>query len=189
MKALSQNLIASLLCISLCWSNQVQAWIGGNPMGSVTLVILFDYACPHCHATAITLEKLLQREAELRVIYRPVAVLGSNLAARAVLAAAQQQKAQALHRWILTKGQMATASQILKAATKMGIDTNQLKYAMFSKSVSAELKSNTTILLDTSSTAVPVIMIGQSNARQVAFKHQGELSIQELETIIYQLTR
>lgn len=189
MKALGRNIIASLLCVSFFWHNQAQAWIAGNPSGRVTLVILFDYACPHCQATAKIIDELIQSETELRVLYRPVAVLGSDIAARAVLAAGQQQKSSALHQWTLLNRQNFTSSSVSKAAEQTNIDFKQLAQTMFSKGITDELKVNKDMLLATSSNAVPVILVGRSGEQQAAFKYQGEISKEQLKNIIDQLAR
>ena len=71
----------------------------GNLQGNVTLVEFFDYQCSHCKAAAQTVTQLLQKNPNLKVIYKEFPIFGetSSLAAQAALAANIKGQYKAFH--------------------------------------------------------------------------------------------
>ncbi len=47
----------------------------GNPKGDVTLVEYYDYNCGYCRASLPTLDKLVQADPKLRIVFREMPVL------------------------------------------------------------------------------------------------------------------
>lgn len=94
------------------------AW-AGNPRGSATLTIFFDYACGYCRASLPDIERLLKEDKDLRIVFRELPILSedSELAARASLAAAKQGKFKAFHDALYAAGRpsAATIAQVQKA--------------------------------------------------------------------------
>ena len=50
----------------------------GAAKPDVTLVEFFDYACPYCKASNPTVDRLLQEDKGLRVVYRELPILGPD---------------------------------------------------------------------------------------------------------------
>src|SRR4029450_13516665 len=71
----------------------------GAAKPEVTLVELFDYACPYCKASNPHVDRLLKEDKGLRVVYRELPILGpdSVAAARVSLAASKAGKFAAYH--------------------------------------------------------------------------------------------
>jgi thiol-disulfide isomerase/thioredoxin len=67
----------------------------GAAKPEVTLVEFFDYACPYCKASNPAVDRLLQEQKGLRVVYRELPILGpdSVTAARLSLAASRAGRA------------------------------------------------------------------------------------------------
>lgn len=95
----------------------------GNPDGDVTLVEFFDYNCGYCRASLPTIERLVESDPKLRVVFRELPILAeeSRDAARASLAAAAQGRFAAFHEALYAAGPVSAAS-IAAAARRAGVD-------------------------------------------------------------------
>ncbi|SEL33929.1 Protein-disulfide isomerase [Sphingomonas palmae] len=102
------------------------AWIG-NPKGDVTLVEYYDYNCGFCRATLPVLQKLVDQDPKLRIVFKELPVLSaeSRVAARAALAAAQQNKFKPFHDALYAAGPVSDAT-IAEAARTSGVDLSRL---------------------------------------------------------------
>ena len=79
------------------------ASVAGNPNGDITVVEFFDYNCGYCKRGLPELQKLIENDKRVRVVFKELPILskGSEEAARVALAAKRQGKYwefhQALH--------------------------------------------------------------------------------------------
>ena len=73
--------------------------VAGNPNGSITLVEFFDYQCVMCWRAYKGVEKLMDKNKNLRVVFRFLPIFGkaSIYAAKVYLAAAKQGKYATFH--------------------------------------------------------------------------------------------
>jgi protein-disulfide isomerase len=90
----------------------------GAAKPEVTLVEFFDYACPYCKASNPAVDRLLQEDKGLRVVYRELPILGpdSVTAARLSLEASKIGRFAQFHDALWAAGRpapetMATAAQ------------------------------------------------------------------------------
>ncbi|MDP3560323.1 MAG: DsbA family protein [Legionellaceae bacterium] len=113
----------------------------GNPKGKVTLVEFFDYQCIHCKKMAPTLENLVAKNKDLRVIYKEFPIFGksSEVASRAALAAAMQGKYLALHDALIKDDKHLSDKSVMDLAQKAGLNMEQLKKDMNGKTVTDQL--------------------------------------------------
>jgi protein-disulfide isomerase len=116
----------------------------GNPKGNVTIVEFFDYQCIHCKKMAPTMDSLIKKDRDLRVIYKEFPIFGqsSDTASRAALAAAMQGKYMAMHEALLKIENRLDEKQIMDTAKSVGLDVTKLKTDMNSKEVSDILTAN-----------------------------------------------
>jgi len=116
----------------------------GNPKGNVTLVEFFDYQCVHCKKMSPVINELVQKEDNLRVIFKEFPIFGksSDLASRAALAAGMQGKYKAMHEALIKQEQRLNEKVIMEAAKSVGLDMDKLKKDMDSKEVKATLEEN-----------------------------------------------
>jgi len=116
----------------------------GNPKGNVTLVEFFDYQCVHCKKMAPVVESLLEKDKNLRVIYKEFPIFGktSEVASRAALAAAMQGKYKEFHEVLIVKEKRLSDKEIFSVAKKVGLNVKQLKKDMQSKQVTDTLAEN-----------------------------------------------
>src|SRR5206468_8650349 len=95
----------------------------GAAKPDVTLVEFFDYACPYCKASNPSVERLLNENTGLRVVYRELPILGpdSVAAARLSLEASKAGRFAQFHDTLWATGRPAPDTNA-KAAAAAGID-------------------------------------------------------------------
>ena len=121
---------------------QGDAPVLGNPGGDITLTEFFDYNCPFCRQTVPVLQRLIQGDPHLRVVFRewPIFGEGSLFAARASLAALQQGKYWQFHAALMQIRGRAEEASVLRTAGKVGLDSARLRKDMESEKVLAHIE-------------------------------------------------
>ncbi len=116
----------------------------GNPKGSVTIVEFFDYQCIHCKKMSPTIDSLIKKDSDLRVIYKEFPIFGksSEMASRAALAAGMQGKYQPMHQALLKIEKRLDDQLVMDTAKSLGLNVDKLKKDMDSKEVSDILDAN-----------------------------------------------
>ncbi len=106
--------------------------VEGNPKGDVTVVEFFDYNCPYCRKGFKTLEKVMEEDKNLRVVFKQFPIFGnaSLTAARAALASKKQGKYFAYHKALLEADGRITDLSVFTIAQKVGLDIDRLKNDM-----------------------------------------------------------
>jgi len=139
--------------------------VGGNAEGDVTIVEFFDYECPFCKALAPDLAKVVAEDKHVRVVYKEFPILGegSQIAAKAALAATRQGKFQPLHDALLadkTPEHQLKEEHILALAQAAGIDVERLKQDMASAEVSARIAATMGLARDLGIHGTPGMLVG-----------------------------
>lgn len=118
--------------------------VQGNKEGSVTIVEFFDYQCIHCKKMQAVLNNLVDKNKELRVIYKEFPIFGksSELASQVALAAAMQGKYQEMHEALMNIDQRLDENIIMESAKSIGLNLDKLKTDMQSTVVSDALSEN-----------------------------------------------
>ncbi len=121
--------------------------IAGNPKGKITIVEFFDYQCGHCRTAADDLNALVERNKDIRIIYKAFPIFGdmSQLASKVAMAANQQGKFQATHDALMDIIPPFTKEKIMGAAKEAGVNMKKLKKALADTSFDAEFKQNYTL--------------------------------------------
>jgi len=117
--------------------------VAGNPKGDITIVEFFDYNCGYCKRAFSDIAKLVDKDAQVKLVLKELPILskGSEEAARVALAAKAQGKYWEVHRELINMRGRADAQTALKAAEKVkGIDMAKLKAAIESEPVNEEIK-------------------------------------------------
>ena len=104
----------------------------GNPQGDVTVVEFFDYHCPYCKAMTDGVFDIINSDGKVRYVMKELPVLGpeSVYAARAAIAARNQQKYEELHRALMHIKGPLNEQTVMRAAAEVGINTDKLKKDM-----------------------------------------------------------
>ncbi len=136
--------------------------VAGNPQGRVTIVEFFDYQCGYCKRQEGELRKLLQTDADVRLVYKDLPILGppSVFAARAALAARKQGKHDALHDVLMATDEPLTEEVVLKVAGQSGLDIAQLTKDMADPSVSEALDRNFRLQRALKIEGTPALIVG-----------------------------
>jgi protein-disulfide isomerase len=115
--------------------------VAGDPNGDITVVEFFDYNCGYCKRGLPQIQKLIESDKKVRVVFKELPILskGSDETARAALAAKRQGKYWEFHQAMLNAKGQANEASSLKAAEGLSLDMAKFKADMASDGVKAEL--------------------------------------------------
>lgn len=142
----------------------------------VTIVEFLDYNCGYCRASYNQLQNLLQKDKNLRVIYKEFPILHetSLLAARAALAAAKQGKYKPFHAHLMQSRGSINKTRISQIANKLNVDTERLFADMQADNITAKIKANYALAKQLNINGTPTFIIGESLIG-------GSISLQEMQ--------
>ena len=158
--------------------------IMGDPNGKITLVEFYDYQCPHCKNMAPIIAVLIKNNRNLRVIYRPIAVLNtlSTLEATSALVAEKHSSFYNIHKMFMTN-EISSPKQLLQLTKMLNISLASLQHEMQSQVIQDELQENTQLFYNLGTSHIPLILIG--NKHQILWMHSGEVSYEVLQHEIH----
>ena len=153
----------------------------GNPDGDVTIVEFFDYNCVHCRRSSRVLHDLLEADDQIRVVLRewPILGEGSRFAARASLAAGQQDQYQAFHRALMDLPGEATEASVISTARTLGLDVSKLRRDMAAPEVDAHLERSDQLARALRLTGTPAFVVGNTLV-------PGFTSLERLQDLVQQ---
>lgn len=143
----------------------------GNLKGNVTLVEFFDYQCGHCREMVSTINEAISNNKQLRVVLKAFPIFGasSELATKAALAAAKQDKFAAMHD-ALMKATDYSRDNIMQLASNVGLDRNKFEADLDSKDVQQKLADNQALAKQLKIYFTPVLVIANTDAKPEAMK-------------------
>lgn len=129
----------------------------GAAQPAVTLVEFYDYACGYCRQAKPDIDRLIQENDDLRVVYRELPVLGEDSvrAARASLAASQAGRFSQFHERLYALGQPNDAN-VDAALAAVGLDPAAIDNPAFE----AELQKNFELANALGASGTPLFVIG-----------------------------
>lgn len=157
----------------------------GNKEATATVVEFFDYQCGHCHQMAPIVEKLVSADKTVRVIFKELPIFGgmSQMAAKAALAAAKQNKYYALHNLLFSANGPLTQDKIMAFAKKAGLNIPELKKDMDSPEIAKQIQSNFQLAQSLKVMGTPTFVI--ANKAQDKFRFiPGATSMNNLQAQI-----
>lgn len=137
------------------------AWAGAEN-GDVTLVMFTDYACGYCRTSLPDIDRLLAEDPKLKVVWREIPILGpgSEIAAKASLAAAQQGAFREFHQRMFATGQ-PDGDKVSAVLRSMKLDLRRVQADLDSPTVMAELRKNIELAQRVDeSLATPTFVVG-----------------------------
>ncbi|MDX2027427.1 MAG: DsbA family protein [Alphaproteobacteria bacterium] len=136
--------------------------VGGNPKGDVTVVEFYDYQCGYCKMAQDAVEKLLQDDKNVKLLYKDFPILGpvSIEASKASLAAARQGKFVKFHDALMDVKDRLTSELILKTAKDVGLDTDKLKKDMEDEAINKALQANLELGRSIGVRGTPMFIVG-----------------------------
>jgi protein-disulfide isomerase len=129
----------------------------GAAKPEVTLVEFFDYACPYCKASNPAVDRLLQEDKGLRVVYRELPILGpdSLTAARLSLEASKLGRFTRFHDTLWAAGRPSPETNA-QAASAAGIAPQPAP----DPAIELELNANMKLAGQLGATGTPLFVIG-----------------------------
>ena len=106
--------------------------IMGNPDGKLTIYTFSDYNCGYCKRMLKTLQTLIAKNADLRLVIKEFPILNqlSVTAAKAGIAAQRQNKFESFHIGMMNYRGQVTQQSIMNVAKEANIDLDQLRQDM-----------------------------------------------------------
>lgn len=153
----------------------------GNPDGDVTVVEFFDYNCPYCKRAADIVDQLLEKDQNVRLVYRewPILSEGSMFAARAALASRQQGKYAQMHKALMSTRRV-DENVTLRVAEELGLDLERLKTDMQAPEVEAHIRLSIELAQGLNINGTPTYVIGDAVA-------PGLIQLDRFATLIKQV--
>lgn len=141
--------------------NDADSPTGGNPDGDLTIVAFFDYNCGYCKTNLPMVRALVNRDKNVRVIYKELPILGpqSEKAALAALAAHRQGKYEAFHE-ALFAGRGISDASIKAISDRLGLDYAQLTKDMADPKIAAVVDRNKALAHALGIDGTPAYIIG-----------------------------
>lgn len=179
-KQFEQNLVKSKDDL---W-NDGFSHVAGNPDADVTIVEFFDYNCGYCRRALPTVLKLLEKDKNIRVVFKEWPIQGpdSIVAARASMAATKQGKFMELHEALMNSSEAVTEATVMKSAAQVGIDVAQLQKDMQTPELDEMLARNSSLAQALGITGTPAFVVGDQLIPGAAPIDQFEAVIEEVRT-------
>jgi protein-disulfide isomerase len=138
--------------------------IGGNPSGDVTIVYFFDYNCGHCRKANATLEELIKKDDNVRVLYKEMPILGESSYKIAEIALAvyviEPSKYLNFHNQIM-KLDIPNDKEIKKVLVSLNIDQKHLDEALKDPSIKRELTQVSSLASEIGIRGTPAFLVGE----------------------------
>jgi protein-disulfide isomerase len=140
--------------------------VAGNPDGDVTVVEFFDYNCPYCRRAGDEIAALKAADPDVRVVYRewPILGEGSDIAARAALAAREQGLYQEMHEALMAARGRLDERSVMQIAAGVGLDLDMLRSDMSAPAVQAHIDGSMELARALGFTGTPSFVIGEERA-------------------------
>ncbi len=142
--------------------------IMGNPDGDVTLVEFFDYNCGYCKRAMDDLERLIEDDANLRVVMKEFPVLGpQSVEAAAVSIIVNEMKPEIygeFHDRLLATEGPADGEIALTIAADMGLPRDEIAGKLRSDTVRSAMQESYDIAKALGLSGTPSYVIGENVA-------------------------
>ncbi len=136
--------------------------VKGNPQGRVTIVEFFDVRCGYCKQLHPTMEQLLQRERDVRLVLKDLPILGPNsvIAARALIAAQRQNQYAGLYDALMRLREEPSEPVLRREAERLRLDWPRLRRDMDDPATQARIERNVALARRLDIQGTPAMVIG-----------------------------
>ena len=136
----------------------------GNPEGDITIVEFFDYNCGYCKRALPDIQKVVESDKNVRVVFKEMPILGptSKIAALWALAAHNQDKYFDFHIALMEHRGPKDEAQMEKLAEKTGLDIEQMKKDIASGELEKELQKVLDVAREIGVSGTPAFIVGSS---------------------------
>jgi protein-disulfide isomerase len=138
------------------------AYTVGNPKADVTIVEFFDYNCGYCKKAFEEVNKLIEEDKNVKVVFFEMPILGpqSTEAAKWSAAAAAQGKYFDFHRALMSFQGPKTDENLAKLAKDAGLDVDKAKAAKDSPDIMKGIEANIQKAQELGFSGTPGFIIG-----------------------------
>ncbi|NDG48281.1 MAG: DsbA family protein [Rhodospirillales bacterium] len=138
--------------------------VRGNAGGAITIVEFFDARCGYCRAMHATLEEMLRRNRDVRLVLKDMPILGPNslLASRALLAAQRQGRYLPLHDALMRLREEVNEAVLRREAERLGLDWPRLRREMDEPAITRRIEANLALARALDIQGTPALVIGDS---------------------------
>ena len=142
-----------------------EAPTAGDPAGDVTIVAFLDYNCPFCKKSTPDLERIIETDGHIRLVYKDWPILGETSVYGAQLALAanfQGRYGHAHHALMTMSGGRNSKERMFQAVKASGVDMERVNSDLASKGdvIGALLKRNLAQADSLGLEGTPVYLIG-----------------------------
>lgn len=133
-----------------------------NP--EVTLIAVMDYRCPYCRKIEPILQDVINRNPDVRIIYRvlPIFKESSLREAKLAMAAGKQGKFKEMHERLIVRENPVTNEVVETYIQELGLNKDQLHEDMASWQASKELLDTVSAASELGVTGTPSLLIGRT---------------------------
>lgn len=133
----------------------------GPQDAKVTVVEFFDYSCGYCHRLFPELKSVIEANADVKFVFKPLTFLGdvSVTAAKASLAAAKQGKFAEVHNALFGSNDRLTNEKIRAIAEEKGLDMDKFDADVKSEEISQYLGKVSNLANKIQVNGVPVLFV------------------------------
>ena len=138
--------------------------VAGNPEGKISVVEFFDYNCGYCRHSLADVLKLLDKDKDVRLVFKEFPILGpgSVSAAKASIAARRQNKYWDFHLALMRERGTVDEAKVFAVAKTVGLDIPKLKADMESADVAKIIAQNQALAEALSIQGTPAFVIDQT---------------------------
>lgn len=177
-----------LVCLLLVWSQfSLAAIVTGNPHGRVTLDVVYDSQCPHCHVIYPDILSLQASYPQLKVRWFPVAIINNPLSleeATTAIAATKLPNGFANMTQNIMQSPILTESQFNQLLISLNLNNPTFLTSRHATWVESVLNEGMKMLNQYQIEAVPLIRIYPTASPNQAYVFIGEQSLSTLKGAI-----
>jgi protein-disulfide isomerase len=147
--------------------NDPSSPVAGDKNGDVTLVEFFDYNCGYCKQAFKDVQKLIDEDKKLRVVFKEIPILSesSHTAARYAQAADKQGKYWEFHQALMNSSGQINEAKLESVAKDVGLDVEKLKKDADSAGVRTAIEKNLELARSIGISGTPGFVIGDQALR------------------------
>ena len=151
----------------------------GNNKGKIIVTEFIDYNCGYCKKTLLTINKLLEKYKDVKVVFVDFPILSetSYSAAKAAVAASKQNAYFQFHSELLNNRKDINESYLLELAKSFNLDLIKFKKDMESDETKNLIDDNIKLARDLNIRGTPTFIIDK-------IIYPGAYSIEKLEEIL-----
>lgn len=134
----------------------------GNATGRVVVVEFFDIRCGYCRALHPTMEELLRRNREVKLVLKDMPILGANsvLGSRALLAAQRTGRYGVLYDHLMRLREELSETVLRREAERAGLDWPRLRREMDDGAITRRIDTNLALARALDIQGTPAMVIG-----------------------------